>query len=105
MRCISCHNPHRSVLKTAALQYNKECYNCHGGSANEKTACTAPSSQRAAKQNNCVACHMPKSGSSDIPHVRITDHKIQIPSAKGNFQSLPPQGALLGLASLNEEKP
>jgi len=105
MRCISCHNPHRSVLKTAAVQYNKECYQCHGGSTSDKTNCTAPSSQRAAKQNNCVACHMPKSGSSDIPHVRITDHKIQIPSAKGNFQSLPPQGALLGLASLNEEKP
>jgi tetratricopeptide (TPR) repeat protein len=48
---------------------------------------------------------MPKSGSSDIPHVRITDHKIQIPSGNGGFQTLPPQGTLLGLASLNEEKP
>lgn len=105
MRCISCHNPHRSVQKTAALQYNKECYTCHGGQATAEGNCTAPVSQRKAKQNNCVACHMPKSGSSDIPHVRITDHKIQIPSGNGGFQTLPPQGTLLGLASLNEEKP
>jgi len=105
MRCISCHNPHRSVQKTAALQYNKECYSCHGGSAAREARCAAPASQRAIKQNNCVACHMPKSGSSDIPHVRITDHKIQIPTTKGDFQSLPPKGVLLGLASLNEDKP
>ena len=26
--------------------------------------------------NNCVACHMPPSGSIDIPHVNITDHFI-----------------------------
>lgn len=105
MRCISCHNPHRSVQKTSSLQYNKECYSCHGGSASAETECKASASSRSLKQNNCVACHMPKSGSSDIPHVRITDHKIQIPTAKGDFQTLPRQGTLLGLASLNEDKP
>jgi predicted CXXCH cytochrome family protein len=105
MRCISCHNPHRSVQKTSSLQYNKECFSCHGGSASGESDCTAPASSRLVRLNNCVLCHMPKSGSSDIPHVRITDHKIQIPKGNGGFQNLPPQGALLGLASLNEDKP
>ncbi|HEX2901116.1 MAG TPA: tetratricopeptide repeat protein, partial [Bacteroidia bacterium] len=42
----------------------------------------APGELRLAKQDNCVSCHMPTSGSSDIPHVRITDHFIRKPDAK-----------------------
>lgn len=30
--------------------------------------------------DNCSACHIPKSGAIDIPHVSISDHKIQIPN-------------------------
>ena len=117
LRCISCHNPHRSVLKTDAAVYDRTCHGCHGegpknasslpSSAAPEAACSAPLKARMVQGNRCVACHMPKSGSSDIPHVRITDHKIQVPSQNGNgsFQKWPERGALLGLASLNESRP
>jgi tetratricopeptide (TPR) repeat protein len=35
--------------------------------------------ERLAVSDNCVACHMPQSGSVDIPHVTVHDHKIKIP--------------------------
>lgn len=107
LRCISCHNPHRSVRKTDASVYDRTCLGCHGEGVNQKESCSLPLTQRKAQGNRCVACHMPKSGSSDIPHVRITDHKIQIPSSgrAGSFQQWPERGILLGLASLNEKRP
>lgn len=40
--------------------------------------CTAPIEAREARNDNCVACHMPISGSDDIPHVRVTDHYIRV---------------------------
>jgi len=117
LRCISCHNPHRSVLKTDAAVYDRTCHGCHGdgqksassfpSSGAPEAACSAPLKARRVQGNRCVACHMPKSGSSDIPHVRITDHKIQVPphQGSGTFQKWPERGALLGLASLNESRP
>ncbi len=112
MQCISCHNPHKSVFKTNALQYNKTCMSCHGDglkdeSTHPEAPCTHPASLRSAKQNRCVDCHMPKSGSSDIPHVQITDHKIQVPASGAVLgkQKTPSKGILLGLASLNLDKP
>ena len=41
---------------------------------------------------DCIVCHIPKSSSSDIPYVSITDHKISVhnesKSEKGDFISL-----------------
>lgn len=81
LTCISCHDPHRSVRVTANVQFNNACRSCHNAkqSLNE---CTETILNRKKVADNCVGCHMPKSGSIDIPHVRITDHRIQVRGKK-----------------------
>ncbi len=99
LSCITCHQPHRSVEITPASQYNSACMKCH-----QPTACTEAPATRASKSDNCVTCHMPKSGSVDIPHVRITDHRI----AKHNEQkalSTPQKKAFLGIQNLTKPNP
>ncbi len=85
MTCITCHDPHLSIKSLGTEHYKTVCQSCH--SPEESTpklagACTAKPELRLANQDNCVSCHMPTSGSSDIPHVRITDHFIRKPDAK-----------------------
>ena len=81
MTCLTCHNPHQSIEATGRERYNQACVNCHGGKA--ETACAAPLSERLAEGNDCSGCHMPRSGSIDIPHVNITDHFISRSNIKG----------------------
>lgn len=78
LSCISCHNPHHNVHSTTKNSYNKTCENCHNKNTNlsKLKDCSAPISERQKEQNNCVGCHLPRSGSIDIPHVNITDHFI-----------------------------
>ena len=73
MSCITCHNPHVTVKATPVAQYNSACISCH----QTKQVCSEPIAKRNTVQNNCVQCHMPKNGSIDIPHVAVTDHRIQ----------------------------
>lgn len=75
LTCITCHNPHVSIKVTGKQVFNNACGNCH----DIKTACTEKQSLRIAKNDNCWGCHMPKSGTIDIPHVTVTDHWIRIP--------------------------
>jgi predicted CXXCH cytochrome family protein len=66
--CTTCHNPHAIPRgEAAAAVYNKVCATCHA------------SSHRA--NENCVACHMPKTRTDDAVHILITDHRIQRPAA------------------------
>ncbi len=74
LSCLSCHNPHRSVRRTPRSHFNAACRKCHPGPP--ESVCTAPAAMRTAAANDCVSCHMPSSGTADIPHVRITDHRI-----------------------------
>jgi hypothetical protein len=74
MTCITCHNPHKSIEVTGRDQYNNACKNCHDGP--EESACAFPLAERLPQGNDCSGCHMPRSGSIDIPHVNITDHYI-----------------------------
>ncbi len=57
--------------------FNNKCVSCHSNC--EETP----------KNTDCISCHMPKSSSTDIPHVSITDHKISVHSnskkVKGSF--------------------
>lgn len=92
MTCITCHHPHIPVAETGAEKYNSACRNCH-----VKQRCSAPAAERKAKGDDCSGCHMPKTGSIDIPHVRITDHYIRKDyrkapekSGKGRFLGLQP---------------
>jgi len=80
LTCISCHNPHVSVKVTGTQIFNKSCNNCH--SVQAKNYCTEKADVITANQSNCVKCHMPKSGTIDIPHVTVTDHWIRVPAPK-----------------------
>ncbi|MDZ4758884.1 MAG: multiheme c-type cytochrome [Bacteroidota bacterium] len=75
LTCITCHNPHVSTRQTGKEQYNTACKNCHSNAV--KNTCTENILIRNKVQDNCVQCHMPKNGSSDIPHVSVTDHYIR----------------------------
>lgn len=86
LTCISCHNPHVSVKVTGKQQFNKTCNNCH--SASKQNECKESSSKLQAVNNNCVQCHMPKSGTIDIPHVTVTDHWIRVPATKKKINDL-----------------
>ena len=77
LTCITCHNPHVSVRQTDDNHFNAVCKNCHH---TENSLCTEKLTVRAKSKDNCISCHMTFSGTSDIPHVSIHDHKISIPS-------------------------
>lgn len=98
LSCITCHQPHRSVEITPASQYNNACLKCH-----KTEACTEKPELRASKSDNCAGCHMPKSGSTDIPHVRITDHRIGLPVALTNSPAS--QKAFLGIKNMTQPNP
>jgi len=88
MTCTTCHDPHRHA---GAENINAHCTSCHGGSsagimpaaatAGKMPALRLPAaSSCTAPQKNiqdCVQCHMPTGETSDIPHVRFTDHYIR----------------------------
>ncbi len=98
--CISCHNPHVSVKNTNLKSFNSTCVGCH--TTEKRNFCTEEEALLAAKDNNCVSCHMPPSGSTDIPHVTVHDHYIRKPTEKTKTQKL---GAFLGLVAVNNTKP
>jgi len=100
MSCTSCHNPHHSIEATTTDTYNNACKNCH--TKTDREICSAPMAERVAKQDNCVECHMPKSGSIDIPHVRITDHAIGVPVAETQKNEI---ARFIGLECLTDENP
>ncbi len=83
LTCITCHNPHVSVKETGKQIFNNACLKCHSDKA-----CTEQPQQLKLAQNDCVSCHMPRSGSIDIPHVSVHDHKIAIPIAKKELSKI-----------------
>jgi hypothetical protein len=104
MTCITCHNPHKSIEATGRDQYNKACQNCHSGSG--EIICSAPEADRLAAGDDCSGCHMPRSGSIDIPHVNITDHYISKENVRGKARVGVAQGTpqFLGLKILTKEE-
>ena len=87
LNCITCHNPHKSVKVTEDQYFNKTCKDCHNPDQSEKAemvVCQASDAHKAKNDNNCVKCHMPKSGSVDIPHVSIHDHNIRVQDSAEN---------------------
>ncbi|OYU96529.1 MAG: pilus assembly protein TadD [Bacteroidetes bacterium B1(2017)] len=83
LTCITCHNPHVSVKHTGTEVFNAACLKCH-----EAKDCDEKPEALTKANNNCVSCHMPKSGSIDIPHVSVHDHKIKIPVSNSDITSL-----------------
>ncbi len=100
LNCITCHNPHVSVKFTGKKHFNANCQNCH--QPGKQKGCSASISSRNAKEDNCVQCHMPTSGTEDIPHVTTHDHFIRKP-----VKSLPKIKAreFVGLVCLTDSHP
>ena len=77
LTCVTCHNPHVSVKQLGSDHFNASCNNCH--SSAKDGVCTEKPEVLKLNKNNCVSCHMPSSGATDIPHVSVHDHFIRIP--------------------------
>ncbi|QDT47898.1 Tetratricopeptide repeat protein [Symmachiella dynata] len=74
MRCTTCHDPHRSPKpEERAAFYRDRCNSCHSD-----RGCSLPIEEREQPPalNSCAHCHLPSSGSSDIPHTSASDHRI-----------------------------
>jgi Flp pilus assembly protein TadD len=88
--CVSCHDPHRlPPAEGKAGYFRAKCHACHEA----KTPCSQPLAVREAKRDDCVACHMPGYGSSNIAHASITDHRVlrkPQPAAKKAPRALAP---------------
>lgn len=109
MTCVTCHNPHVSVRETNKEVFNDACKSCHGEGKKSKLECTEPSVIKAMHSPNaqfstpnCTKCHMPSSGSIDIPHVTVHDHYIRKPVTKKEKDKLK---KFIGLYAVNEKSP
>ena len=79
LKCTTCHNPHRPDDPES---YQNACLGCHQGQEQhghstqigKAKSCLSPDHQ----SESCHSCHMMKSGTNDIPHVRMTDHWIRV---------------------------
>lgn len=100
--CTTCHDPHLNIKTVAAETFNAPCQQCHTPEA--ALVCTEDEAVRARNNNNCSACHMPTSGSLDIPHVRITDHYIRVPERDPELPD-DARETFVRLASLIEDNP
>jgi len=110
LTCVTCHNPHVSVKSTGAEVFNNACNKCHdsektkSGSAlsSKQIFCSEKVELRMKNKNNCVSCHMPKSGSIDIPHVTVHDHYIRKPIKKQEQEKIK---TFIGLYAINDKTP
>lgn len=73
MNCTTCHDAHKPLADNAISFYNEKCQSCHG-----VDACGEDHQTLSMNENNCISCHMPKDGTTDIPHVSTSDHFIRV---------------------------
>jgi Flp pilus assembly protein TadD len=93
--CISCHDPHEEPApENKAAYFRERCLACH-----KDRGCRLPLEVRrqTSKDDSCVQCHMPATGSSNIAHVSISDHRIRRRPATA---TLPPAAGRTGKTSL-----
>lgn len=72
--CTSCHDPHELPAPEKKVAYYRErCWNCHADKG-----CTLPRPARLQQsaQDSCIACHMPRVGTSNVAHLATTHHGI-----------------------------
>ena len=72
LTCNTCHNPHKALKGNSLIFYDEKCQTCH-----QLETLADPHKNVKLEGKNCVTCHMPKSGTTDIPHVSSTDHFIR----------------------------
>lgn len=111
MTCVTCHNPHVSVKETNKEVFNQACNNCHHPGGKSDLLCTdqqvvaaknAKPGHAPLSLSNCVGCHMPSSGSIDIPHVTVHDHYIRKPVSAKEKEKIK---TFIGLYAINEKQP
>lgn len=99
--CISCHNPHVSVVETKNDLFNAQCVSCHQED-HASSICSESRQIRDQNADNCVACHMPSSSSEDIPHVSVHDHWIRKPQV---VEPTEVERKLQALVAINNPQP
>ena len=76
LQCTSCHDPHRSLRDPLERQSVRGgCARCHTGETPLHPVCALPSERHAAQ--DCVDCHMRRTGVFDVEAVKIHDHWIR----------------------------
>lgn len=87
MGCISCHDPH-ALPPPAQIDafFRDRCRKCHDAASGVE--CRQSQIERQARGDSCIACHMGRTGSSNVVHVSITDHRVLRRPEQGK-QSLP----------------
>jgi hypothetical protein len=98
LTCTSCHDPHLSPADKDA-HYRKQCQACHQPPGSK--GCSAPPPDRAAKNDSCTACHMPRAASANIAHTSVTDHRVPRTAAPPPR----PRGLAFGSAPLVRFRP
>jgi len=72
--CVTCHDPHVDIPPASRPEHFRSvCLTCHG----ERGCKVDLEIRQNESQNDCVACHMPKS-QTEVPHVAFTHHRIGI---------------------------
>jgi hypothetical protein len=99
LTCVTCHNPHVSVKKTDKEYFNVKCMSCHPSGSHQKI-CSGR--EKEGEKANCISCHMPRSGSIDIPHVTVTDHFIRVPMKKTETEKIK---TFIALQAVNHPNP
>ncbi len=83
MTCLTCHLAHTPGDEVPASFYRDRCVACHAGEpepppgAGDLCSRAGVASPEEARSGDCVSCHLTAGGTSDVPHVRFTDHWIQ----------------------------
>lgn len=74
LRCTTCHDPHSSPAPSERDEfYRQRCNQCH---ADQGCSLSIEERERPPALNSCMHCHLPSSGSADIPHTSASDHRI-----------------------------
>lgn len=70
MSCVTCHDPHRDAVKSAA-HYEAVCLDCHGSKPRRSPPCPVNPTTK------CLDCHMPRVDDA-VPRAVFTDHHIRV---------------------------
>ena len=97
LSCISCHDPHLGVTQTHEDYYRARCMHCH-----QDKGCTGLPEGLRFESADCISCHMPEQGSSDILHVQVHDHYIRKQLKGGPRRQVE---KLVGLYAVNDPSP
>ncbi|MBT4970901.1 MAG: hypothetical protein HOM80_18000 [Bacteroidetes bacterium] len=110
LTCTKCHFTasmrHISYKETPIDTFRNQCMSCHN--TDNKLVCQESFLERNKQNDNCMTCHMVKTGVFDIPHVRISDHYIRVTDKwKKEIKSTDEieTGAFLGLKCMTNSNP